>query len=145
MEFPLLIEELGQQSSLEGLRLDSEGCCSVLFDDQHEVEFQWDQETNTVLFWCTVGELSSLTEPLARLLLNGSVFGSATDGAAFGIFEPLDAIILWQRAPGGFEDLTDFTSAINRFLAQCSFWKSKIREELQQADVPPEIAPFPPL
>lgn len=137
MEFSQIIEELGERSSLSGLRLDESGACSVLFDGEHEVEFQCDPRTGAVLFWCAVGSLSDMTEALARKLLSASAFGAATDGAAFGIFEPLEAIVLWQRQPSGFVDLEDFTGTLDRFLAQCSTWKRVVRERGEAPVEPP--------
>ena len=137
MEFSQIIEELGERSSLSGLRLDESGACSVLFDEEHEVEFQCDPRTGTVLFWCAVGSVSDMTEALARKLLSASAFGAATDGAAFGIFEPLEAIVLWQRQPSGFADLEDFTGTLDRFLAQCSTWKRAVRERGETPVEPP--------
>ena len=134
MEFSQIIEELGERSSLSGLRLDESGACSVLFDEEHEVEFQCDPRTGAVLFWCAVGSLSDMTEALGRKLLSASAFGAATDGAALGIYEPLEAIVLWQRQPSGFADLEDFTVTLNRVLAQCSTWKRAVKDRGEAPD-----------
>ena len=134
MEFSQIIEELGERSSLSGLRLDESGACSVLFDEEHEVEFQCDPRTGAVLFWCAVGSLSDMTEALGRKLLSASAFGAATDGAALGIYEPLEAIVLWQRQPSGFADLEDFTVTPNRSLAQCSTWKRAVKDRGEAPD-----------
>ena len=134
MEFSQIIEELGERSSLSGLRLDESGACSVLFDEEHEVEFQCDPRTGAVLFWCAVGSLSDMTEALGRKLLSASAFGAATDGAALGIYEPLEAIVLWQRQPSGFADLEDFTGTLDRFLAQCSTWKRAVKDRGEAPD-----------
>ena len=128
MEFFQIIEEIGKRSSHSGMHLDADGSCTVLFDDEHEVEFQCDPRTGAVLFWCAVGSLSDMTEALGRKLLSASAFGAATDGAALGIYEPLEAIVLWQRQPSGFADLEDFTVTLNRFLAQCSTWKRAVKD-----------------
>jgi hypothetical protein len=133
MDFPLLIEELGERSGLDGLRLDEQDSCSVLFDDEHEIEFQWDRETGSVLIWCAVGALQDLSEDLSRRLLTQSAFGAATDGAAFGIYEPLNAIVLWQRQPAGFTDLEDFMKVLERFIAQCAYWKQTIGQPEESA------------
>ena len=140
MEFSQIIEELGERSSLSGLRLDESGACSVLFDEEHEVEFQCDPRTGAVLFWCAVGSLSDMTEALGRKLLSASAFGAATDGAALGIYEPLEAIVLWQRQPSGFADLEDFTVTLNRFLAQCSTWKRAVKD---RGEAPAEQTALP--
>ena len=137
MEFPLLIEELGQRTGLDSLRLDEQDCCSVLFDDTHEVEFQWDRQSGTVITWCTVGDLRDLPEPVCRRLLAGSALGVGTEGAAFGIYEPLGAVILWKRREGGYTDYEDFTADLNRFIGQCGVWKAKIRDLLKEAPPAP--------
>ena len=134
MEFFQIIEEIGKRSSHSGMHLDADGSCTVLFDDEHEVEFQCDPRTGAVLFWCAVGSLSDMTEALGRKLLSASAFGAATDGAALGIYEPLEAIVLWQRQPSGFADLEDFTVTLNRFLAQCSTWKRAVKDRGEAPD-----------
>ena len=134
MEFFQIIEEIGKRSSHSGMKLDADGSCTVLFDDEHEVEFQCDPRTGAVLFWCAVGSLSDMTEALGRKLLSASAFGAATDGAALGIYEPLEAIVLWQRQPSGFADLEDFTVTLNRFLAQCSTWKRAVKDRGEAPD-----------
>ena len=145
MDFSLVIDELGRRSGLDALSLDDQGCCSVLFNGEHEVEFQLDRETGAVLYWCIVGSLGDMTESLGRLLLEKSALGAGTAGAAFGIYEPLDAIILWARQPGGFADLEDCMSAVGAFLGQCTFWKAAIRNHAMQepAQAIPPGMPFP--
>ena len=134
MEFFQIIEEIGKRSSHSGMHLDADGSCTVLFDDEHAVEFQGAPRTGAVLFWCAVGSLSDMTEALGRKLLSASAFGAATDGAALGIYEPLEAIVLWQRQPSGFADLEDFTVTLNRFLAQCSTWKRAVKDRGEAPD-----------
>ena len=142
MEFAQIIEELGQKAGISDLKLDERGSCSLLFDDAHEVEFQLDREKGQVLIWCAVGRIGDLTEPIARLLLADSVFGAKTDGAAFGLFEPLDAIVLWQRLRWDIIDLDAFMDVLDKFLAQCGYWKEKIHAGEAGLETPsPEDVP----
>lgn len=110
------------------LQLDTDGRCTLLFDDAHEIGFTLHQEDCAILLHCELGKASDLTAKEALLhLLSASLLGARTGGAAFGIQEELDAVVLWKRFCFDFPEASALEKAVNDFLAQVIFWKNELK------------------
>ena len=70
---------------------------SLLFDNEHEVEFEPDAEDGSVVFHAEVGDADRLGDAALRALFEASLLGANTDGAAFSIEPRFSKVVLWKR------------------------------------------------
>lgn len=127
MQFTQAISQFGQKIGLGELRLDEQNSCSLLFDESIEVLFTADDEDKSVLLSCSLGKASELAADLAsaRALLEESLLGAQTGGAAFSISSDDDSLVLWKRYDDSFIDELDLEKKVNAFLEECIAWKEK--------------------
>ena len=119
-------------SVLEGMGLsvseqaDRQGF-SLLFDNEHEIAFEPDGKDGTVVFHAEVGDAAGLDAAALRALLEASLLGANTAGAAFSIEPRLGKVILWKRF-GEFPDGAALRRDLEVFLGQVLHWKKRLAE-----------------
>lgn len=126
MKFADLLNDFGRATGLERLALDADGQCALLFDGAHEITFTPDRDDHALIMHCEVGKISEHDTELCRTLLEASLLGSQTGGAAFSVESKLGTIILWKRHDDAFVDVDALTQAVNAFLAQAIHWKQRL-------------------
>lgn len=126
MEFAALLEQLGAAMGLEDLRPDADGQCALLFDGEHEVTFTPDIQDHSLILHCEVGSASALDRAACLALMQASLLGAETGGAALSVHTGLDKIILWKRYDENFQDLVAVRQAIDSFLPQVMYWKGRL-------------------
>lgn len=119
------MNELAAAIGMRPVEPEESGGFTLLFDGEHEVAFAPDG-TDTV-FHAVVGEAADLDRNALLSLLEASLLGAGTDGAAFGIHEALGTVVLWKRY-GEFSGKTDLETAIHAFLGQVLEWKRRLAE-----------------
>lgn len=132
MELSTLLEELGTSTGLDGLAFDADGQCSLLFDGEHEVTFVRDPEDRSLILYCELGKLPAQADGLCLRLMQASLLGAETGGAALSVHGAQNTVVLWKRHDENFEDLTALKQALNAFLAQVIHWKERLPEEERQ-------------
>ncbi len=60
------------------------------------------------------------------MLLDASLLGAQTGGAAFAVSRALGKVILWKRHDDAFDDVSALEQAINTFLAAVITWKERL-------------------
>ena len=129
MELAALLAELGNALGIDDLGLDADGQCALLFDGEHTITFTPDSEDHSLILHSEVGKLSPQDDALCRTLLEASLLGAQTGGAAFAIHPELDAIILWKRHDAQFADMNSLQQALQAFLAQIIHWKQRLARQ----------------
>lgn len=139
MQFTQAISQLGQKIGIGDLALDDQNTCSLLFDESIEVQFTADGDDRSVIFSCILGRASDLAaDPArARALLEASLLGARTGGAAFSISPEDDSLVMWKRHDDSFIDEQDLEKKVNAFLEDCIIWKEKAAS-LQDDDGAPQ-------
>ncbi len=141
MELTALLDALGAKMGLDGLGLDEEGRCSLLFDEVHEVTFALNPDDRAILLFGEVGAFDPHDPACGLRLLSASLLGAETGGAALSVDRARDRIILWKRHDDNLPDLTALEQAINDFLRQVIAWKGRLAESPDQVD-PPTTRPL---
>ena len=119
MEWTTTLERFGSSIDIDHLAPDVDGSCALLFDSRDEVTFTHDKEDHALFMYCEIGDASGLSKDACLALLEASLLGAETGGAALSIHKALGRVVLWKR----FDD-----NAVNAFLAQVSVWKKKLAE-----------------
>ncbi len=133
MEFATLLAELGNALGIDTLAPDADGQCALLFDGEHTITFTPDSEDHSLIMHGEVGKLPPHNDALCRTLLEASLLGAQTGGAAFAIHAKLDTIILWKRHDAQFTDVNSLQQALQAFLAQLIHWKHRLARQQEPA------------
>lgn len=129
MDVTAVLAELGRQTGLGQLGLDAEKRCTLCFDGVHNITFEHDAEDHALLVYGIVGSSAGLRSVGDyKALLEASLLGAQTGGAAFGLHAATEELVLWKRLGDEFADYTVFAAALNDFLAQFANWKKKSRK-----------------
>ena len=126
MELTALFEELGTSMGIDRLTFDADGQCYLLFDGAHEVTFLHNQEDHALIMYCELGKLSAQADDICRELMQASLLGAETGGAALSVDSRLDVIVLWKRHDESFDSLPFLEQALNAFLTQAIQWKARL-------------------
>lgn len=128
MEWNRALESFGSSLGIDDLAPDADGSCSLLFDGENEVTFTHDEEDRALFMYAEIGDASALSKEACLALLEASLLGAKTGGAALSVHGALGRVVLWKR----FDDcaLTPdaLSLAVNEFLAQVAVWKKKLAE-----------------
>ena len=123
MELINAINEWAAAIGMRQVEADETGGFTLLFDGVHEVSFAPDGDGS--VFHSEVGDAKHLDREGALSLLEASLLGAGTGGAAFGVHRELGAVVLWKRF-GEFSSHSDLETAIGEFLGQVVAWKGKL-------------------
>ena len=134
MELINAINEWAAAIGMRQVEADETGGFTLLFDGVHEVSFTPDGDST--LFHSEVGEADRLDREGALSLLEASLLGAGTGGAAFGVHRDLGTVVLWKRF-GEFQSRADLETAIGEFLGQVVVWKGKLSAGGHSAADPP--------
>lgn len=136
MELIHAMNDLAAAIGMRPVEPEESGGFTLLFDGEHEVAFVPDG--SATFFHAVVGEAADLDREALLSLLEASLLGADTDGAAFGIHKALGEVVLWKRY-GEFSGKADLETAIHAFLGQVLEWKRRLAEgrfALPTADTP---------
>ncbi len=126
MNLTALLGELGARMGMTDLGLDDTGCCTLCFDDEHEVTFTEDSGDSSILMFGEVGEADNLDRLACRELLEASLLGAETGGGALSVDRDSNKVILWKRFEGEMPNVSAFENAVNGFLPQVIAWKERL-------------------
>ncbi|MDR1520828.1 MAG: type III secretion system chaperone [Planctomycetota bacterium] len=145
-ELAALLDELGTRTGLGNIAFDKDGLCLLRFDDSHDVALTYDREAEALYLSGPAGSLGPDVRAAALLrLLSYSCLGANTGGAALGLPEDGDILVLWKRHDAGaFVDYTAFEAAINGFLGHLADLEERLPELLRSAGGPSPRRPSGP-
>jgi hypothetical protein len=123
MQFSLVLDELARKCGLGGLE---PGELSLLFDGRHTVTFLCDAEDRSVIMYAEICDVADLTPDKLGGLLEASLLGSQTEGAAFAVARELGKLVLWKRHDDDFPNVASLERAINSFLTAVITWKGRL-------------------
>ena len=123
MELIHAMNELAAGIGMRPVEADETGGFTLLFDGVQEVSFAPDGDG--AVFHAPVGEAAGLDREGLLSLLEASLLGSGTGGAAFGLHRDAGELVLWKRY-GEFSGRADLERAIGEFLGVALEWKGKL-------------------
>ena len=135
MEWNTALESFGSSLGIDGLAPDVNGSCSLLFDSRDEVTFTHDGEDHALFMYCEIGDASALSKDACLALLEASLLGAKTGGAALSVHGALGRVVLWKRFDDNALTPDTLSLAVNDFLAQVSVWKKRLAELCAAPDV----------
>lgn len=136
MQYEEIIHTFMAKMGLETSNIDQDSL-TLLFDDNYEVTFYANPDDHSVIFSCEIINDQYLKPEAAKTLLELSLLGAKTDGAAFSLHRELGAIVLWKRFNNFFENVAEFENAVNKFIAQIILWEEKLPEIIANDDLKP--------
>lgn len=137
MELIHAMNELAAGIGMRPVEADETGGFTLLFDGVQEISFAPDG--NKAVFHAPVGEAARLDREGLLSLLEASLLGAETGGAAFGLHRATGEVVLWKRY-GEFSGRADLEAAIGQFLGLALEWKRRLEEG--EAVPPPAEASF---
>jgi hypothetical protein len=142
-ELAALLAELGTRTGLGNIAFDDDGLCLLRFDDSYDMALTYDREAEALYLSGPAGSLGpDVGAPALLRLLSFSCLGANTGGAALGVPDDGDALVLWKRHDAGaFADYAAFEAAINDFLGRLADLEERLPELLASAAGP---SPLPP-
>ncbi len=132
MKWEAAIGEVLAETGLAATVRDGDGAFSLLFDNEHEVSFEPDADDGSVLFHAEVGDSASLDAAGLRSLLEASLLGANTAGAAFSIDSRFGKVVLWKRCHE-FSSAAALRRELEAFLGQVIHWKARIADGFAEA------------
>ena len=134
------MNELAAGIGMRPVEADETGGFTLLFDGVQEVSFAPDGDG--AVFHAPVGEVEGLDREGLLSLLEASLLGSGTGGAAFGLHRAAGELVLWKRY-GEFSGRADLEAAIGIFLGLALEWKRRLSEGGGVCPPPDGEAPAP--
>lgn len=128
MEWTTTLERFGASIGIDHLAPDVDGSCALLFDSRDEVTFTHDKEDHALFMYCEIGDASGLSKDACLALLEASLLGAETGGAALSVHKALGRVVLWKRFDDNALSPDTLSMAVNAFLAQVQAWKKKLTE-----------------
>ena len=125
MRFKDAMDILAASMGLAQVTPDEAGAFSLLFDDRFEVGFSPDGDDGTVVFHSEIGDATELGDGGSRTLLELSLLGAKTGGAAFSIDPLTERVVIWKRH-GEFSGQGELVKALEGFLGQVVHWTEKL-------------------
>lgn len=117
------MNELAAAIGMRPVEADETGGFTLLFDGVQEVSFAPDGDGT--VFHAAVGGAADLDREGLLSLLEASLLGAGTGGAAFGLHRAAGELVLWKRY-GEFAGRADLETAIGEFLGLVLEWKGKL-------------------
>ena len=96
LKFNDVLKEFSEKIGLGALEPDADGSIAFMFDDKYEITFTPDRDDGSLLMFCEMGDADRLEKSDLFRLMEASVLGARTGGAAFGIHERLNKLVLWN-------------------------------------------------
>ncbi|MBR4607133.1 MAG: type III secretion system chaperone [Lachnospiraceae bacterium] len=127
MQFFAVMDALARKCGLSGV--EPRDSLSLLFDGQHDVTFQCNRSDRSVLMFTEICDVTDMRGSWAEMLLQASLLGAQTEGAAFAVSSRLGKVILWKRYDDAFEDESALEQAINTFLTAVITWKDRLAKQ----------------
>ncbi len=123
MELIDAMNELAARIGMGPVVADETGGFTLSFDGEHEVSFAPDGDGTVLL--AEVGEAAALDRGGLLSLLEASLLGAETGGAAFGVHRALGTVVLWKRY-GEFSVAAELERALHEFLGLAIEWKRRL-------------------
>lgn len=127
MDINAVLSELGGQIGLEGLKLDENGVCRLVFDDVLVVDIESSDDGQVVNLHAQVCEIPAEgREELYKVALEESLFGLGTGGASFGLDSQRGELLLWRSLAMDKLDYQDFVNILESFVNHLELWMQKV-------------------
>lgn len=123
-----VLQELGRQMGLDGVKLDDNGVCRLIFDGKIVVDIEAPAaEKGTVYMYAAVCPLPAEgKEALYGTLLEANLFGRGTGGAAFAIDTEMAEVLLYQSFDMEKVEVQEFKESLQHFAAHVGGWMEKL-------------------
>lgn len=132
MHFSAVLDALARKCGLGGLEPGGE--LSLLFDGQHTITFLCNADDRSVIMYAEICDVATLTMDRLGVLMEASLLGSQTEGAAFAVARNLGKLVLWKRHDDDFPDVAALERAINSFLTAVITWKGRLASGTPDAE-----------
>ncbi len=122
-----ILREFGNQTGLDGLSLDENNMCRLIFNGEMVVDIELLSDGKTFFMYATVGKVPPTKEgELYKELLKANLFGRETGGASFGLYEEKGEILLHRRFDCDSTDYDTFCSALESFVGALEHWRNRL-------------------
>ena len=128
MRIEHVLQELSRQMALDGVALDENRVCQLVFDDKIvvNIESPLDNEDKVYLY-STVGIVPPENkEAFYEKLLEANLFGYGTGGATLAVSSELAEVILIQTFFMEKTDYQDFVNGLENFIDQTAAWLDQL-------------------
>ncbi|MCA0326655.1 MAG: type III secretion system chaperone [Proteobacteria bacterium] len=120
-----LLLDIGRELGIQGLRVDAQGCCRLVFDGRRMLELRAAPAQRRVLLSCRL-DGALLQDSQAGLLLRANAWGAGTAGAWFAVDEV--GRICLQHAVALMEDSARLLlNLIEGLLDAVERWEQRLR------------------
>jgi hypothetical protein len=127
MEINEIIARLGRDLEIENLEL-TNSMCRLVFDETLEVFVEHLPEQGLVFIHGTVGQAPGKDRgDVYRTLLAGAAFGVETGGAAFGVDEEKDELLLFFRLEEQGLEYDAFYDRLEVFVERLEAWRKVLK------------------
>ena len=137
-----ILAALGRQMGIDGLGLDENLTCRLVFDDAVVVDMEYAEAPNTLFLYTNPAPL-----PIAdraefyEKLLEANMFGQDTAGAVFAVNEVAGGIVLFYSLDLAGTDFEGFYQALETFVNTAEAWKDKLHSDMDISPKAPEPMP----
>lgn len=123
MELGALLNELATRMGLDGLRLDSNGVCRLVFDQTIAVDLEPSADKTLLHMVAELGPLPpDAPAPWLRRLLAASFMGQDTGGAHLALDPLNNDVVLCQRLALDGLEITRFVPELEAFVNYAQDW-----------------------
>jgi len=127
MELAALLNELAIRMGLDGLRLDSNGICRLVFDEAIAVDLEPSSDKTRLHLVATLCQIpADASASWLRSLLSASFMGQDTGSAHLAIDPLNDEVVLCQRLALDGLEITRFVPELEAFVNHAQAWMQRL-------------------
>lgn len=140
MELTALLNELATRMGLDGLCLDSNGICRLVFDKTIVVDLEPSPDNTRLHIVATLGQVpADASAQWLRSLLVAGFMGQETGGAHVALDPLNDEVVLCQRLALDGLEITRFVPELEAFVNHAQTWMRKLADDAEAPSIPPSI------
>ena len=122
-----VLVELGKQMGLDGLKLDENRVCRLVFDKQYAVDIEASEDEKIVHIYSKVTTAPpEHRDEFYALLLEANLFGKGTGGAMFALDQSQNDVYLCRALSMDSTDYQEFVNVLESFVNHVEAWSKKI-------------------
>lgn len=135
-----LLKEFGDTIGVSDMAPDEDGYVSFSVDDDLIIHLQYEQESEGLRFFASLGEVSPVDRAsVIADMLDANVLWRGTGGATLGLDSEKDVVTMAYQEPIGNMSYGRFEQLLDGFLITAEQWTRRIQGDAGAADKEPAV------
>lgn len=133
MKLEDLLAQLSESEELGELKLDSNGICRILINENYLIAIERDLSEEKFFLYSNIGIIPGGFEgEIGLLALTGNLFGKETGNSHIGYVPQTRSLVLFQDFNEESTDFPTFQKTFREFVQYLVYWTSKLEKTINK-------------